>query len=63
MKVLFVFGSSVSFEVFIESGILKLTKEELNGIDFELAVRRNHLTRSPEKERLSNSERNLFEFS
>lgn len=63
MKVLFIFGSSVSFEVFVESGVLELTKEELGGIDFELAVRKNHLTKSPEKERLINTTHHVYEFS
>ncbi len=63
MKVLFIFGSSVSFEVFVESGILEQTKQELGEIDFELAVRKNHLTKSPEKERLINSTHNVYEFS
>ena len=63
MKVLFVFGSSVSLEVFAESGLLKEASSNFRDMDIHVAIRKNYFTKSPEKSQISDASDHVHQFA
>ena len=62
MKVLFVFGSSVSLEVFAESGTLYESSSNFQDFDVHIAIRKNYFTKSPEKSQVIDPLADVYEF-
>ncbi len=63
MKVLFVFGSSVSLEVFAESGTLTESSKNFEDIEICVAIRKNHFTKSPDKAQIRDASANVYQFT
>lgn len=63
MKVLFVFGSSVSLEVFVESETLEKSTKEFPDLQNHLAIRKNLLTKSPEKVKIKEVSVSVHQFT
>lgn len=62
MKVLFVFGSHVSYEVFQDSGFLLTADQFKEDVSLSIALRENHKTKSPETKDPSKQEIPTYRF-
>jgi hypothetical protein len=62
MKILFIFGSPVSFEVFTESGIIETLEHNSEIEEINLALRKNSERTSPDKSRIKNQKIDAREF-
>jgi len=63
VKVLFVFGSSVSLEVFAESRMLEESSNIFPDLEICVAMRKNLFTKSPEKSQISGVSVNVDQFT
>jgi hypothetical protein len=62
VKILFIFSSPVSLEVFLNSGIIEKLKSKSDIQDVRIAIRKNNGRLSPDKEKLNNQDFKVKEF-